>query len=73
MRAVKQCIEMGMEWLMRLWPSMMQNIHTKQEEEKWSLYQYNFLAGSRKTVHSLDVRKIAYKVKRKTAVDFRRW
>jgi len=29
---------------------MMQYIRTKQEEEKWSLHQYNFLAGSRKTV-----------------------
>ena len=29
---------------------MMKYIRTKQAEEKWSLYQYNFLAGSRKTV-----------------------
>jgi len=36
---------------MRLWSSkMMQNIRTKQAEENWSLHQYNFLAGSCKTV-----------------------
>jgi len=36
---------------MRLWSSMiMQYIRTKQAEEKWSWHQYNFLAGSRKTV-----------------------
>jgi hypothetical protein len=36
---------------MRLWFSMMmQYIRTKQAEEKWSLHQYHFLAGSRKTV-----------------------
>ena len=36
---------------MRLWSSVMtQNIRTKQAEEKWSLRQHNFLAGSRKTV-----------------------
>ena len=36
---------------MRLWSSMkMQYIRTKQAEEKWSLHQYNFLAGSCKTV-----------------------
>ena len=36
---------------MRLWSSvMMQNIRTKLAEEKWSLRQHNFLAGSRKTV-----------------------
>jgi len=36
---------------MRQWSSvMMQNIQTKQVEENWSLHQYNFLAGSRKTV-----------------------
>jgi hypothetical protein len=29
---------------------MMQYIRTKQAEEKWSLHQYNFLAGSCKTV-----------------------
>ena len=29
---------------------MMQYIRTKQAEENWSLHQYNFLAGSRKTV-----------------------
>ena len=29
---------------------MMQNIRPKQAEEKWSLQQHNFLAGSRKTV-----------------------
>jgi hypothetical protein len=28
----------------------MQFIRTKQAEEKWSLHQYNFLVGSRKTV-----------------------
>jgi hypothetical protein len=28
---------------------MMQYIRTKQAEENWSLHQYNFLAGSRKT------------------------
>ena len=28
----------------------MQYIRTRQEEEKWSLHQYNFLAGSRKTL-----------------------
>jgi len=28
----------------------LQNIRTKQAEEKWSLRKYNFLAGSRKTV-----------------------
>jgi hypothetical protein len=28
----------------------MQNIRTRHEEEKWSLHQFNFLAGSRKTV-----------------------
>jgi hypothetical protein len=37
---------------MRLWSSMMmmQYIRTKQAEEKWSLHQYNILAGSPKTV-----------------------
>jgi len=36
---------------MRLWLSMMiQNVRTKQAEEKWSLRQYNFLADKRKTV-----------------------
>jgi hypothetical protein len=36
---------------MRLWSSMMmQYIRTKEAEKKWSLHQYNFLAGSRKTV-----------------------
>jgi len=36
---------------MRLWFSMMmQYIRTKQAEEKQSLHQYNFLAGSCKTV-----------------------
>ena len=36
---------------MRLWSSMMmQYVRTKQSEEKWSLHQYNFLAGSCKTV-----------------------
>ena len=36
---------------MRLWSSMMmQNIRTKQSEEKGSLHQYNYLAGRRKTV-----------------------
>jgi len=35
----------------RLWSSkMMHNIRTKQVEEKWSLHQHNFLAGSRKTL-----------------------
>jgi hypothetical protein len=29
---------------------IMQYIRTKQAEEKWSLHQYNFLAGSPKTV-----------------------
>ena len=28
---------------------MVQYIRTKQAEENWSLHQYNFLAGSRKT------------------------
>ena len=28
----------------------MQNIQTKEAEEKWSLHQFNVLAGSRKTV-----------------------
>jgi len=46
-----------------LWSSVfMQYIRTKQAEEKWSLHQYNFLAGSRKTVplacHSKDWMKI---------------
>jgi hypothetical protein len=36
---------------MGLWSSiMMQYIRTKQAEEKWSLHQNNFLAGSRKTL-----------------------
>jgi hypothetical protein len=36
---------------MRLWSSvMMQYIRTKQAEEECSLHQYNFLAGSLKTV-----------------------
>jgi hypothetical protein len=35
---------------MRLWLEMMvQNIQTKQAGEKWSLHQFNFLEGSRKT------------------------
>jgi hypothetical protein len=29
---------------------MMQHIQIKQEEEKWSLHQYSFLTGSRKTL-----------------------
>jgi hypothetical protein len=36
---------------MRLWSSIIvQYIRTKQAEEKLSVHQYNFLAGSRKTV-----------------------
>ena len=36
---------------MHLWSSMMmQYIRTKEAEENWSLHQYIFLAGSRKTV-----------------------
>jgi len=36
---------------MRLWSSLtMQYIRTKQAEEKWSLHQYNFIAGCRKTI-----------------------
>jgi hypothetical protein len=36
---------------MRLWLEiMMQNVQTKQAEEKWILHQFNFLEGSRKTV-----------------------
>ena len=36
---------------MRLWSAMtVQYIRTKQTEEKRSLHQYNFQAGSRKTV-----------------------
>ena len=51
---------------MCLWSSMtMQYIRTKQAEENWSLRQYNFLAGSRKTVplanHSKDWTKIPTK------------
>jgi hypothetical protein len=35
---------------MLLWLEMlMQNVQTKQAEEKWSLHQFNFLEGSRKT------------------------
>jgi len=36
---------------MRLWSSvMMKYIRTGRAEETWSLHQYNFLAGSHKTV-----------------------
>ena len=36
---------------MRLWSSKtMQYIRTKQAEERWSLHQYSFLAGSRKII-----------------------
>jgi hypothetical protein len=34
-------------------------VHSEQTaEEKWSLHQYNFLAGSPKLFHSLVVRRI---------------
>ena len=51
MRNVKCCVKVGLEYLTRLWsPVMMQYIRTKQAEENWSMHQYNFVAGSLKTV-----------------------
>ena len=48
----------------------MQNIRTKQAEEKCSLL--HFLAGSRKTV-PLACRSEDWKVQREAVADFRRW
>ena len=59
---------------MRLWPSMMmQCIRAKQAEEKWSLHQYNFLAGSCKTVQLAFRSKDWIKFQHKTVADFRLW
>ena len=57
---------------MRLWlEMMMQNVQTKQAEEKWSLHLYNFLGGSRKTVSLACPSEDWVKSKRKTVADFR--
>jgi len=57
----------------RLWSLMTQNIRTKQAEEKWSLHQCNFLAGSRKTVTLACRSEDWIKFQRKAVTDFRRW
>jgi len=49
-------------------------VHSDQTvEEKWSLHQYNFLGGSRKTVPLSCRSEDWIKFQRKTVADFRRW